>query len=233
MKHNTALTSLDVSDNNIDAGGGKVLAEVLKSNSCRLSQLNLYRNKLGDEGATAIAESLRHNRSLQFLFLTTNRIGDNGAIALAQAMEVNKTLRSVNISRNRYGYKGATALVEALKFNSTLQEFDISYQKDKPELQYMITTQLKKPQKTREQERLEAIMKLPFYSRKGFELDTVWETESLTVMSAAVIAKHLTSEKALLLRRLLPEELVDLCQNYVTVVNPVPEEPEEKRCCLS
>jgi len=58
-------------------------------------QLNLYHNEIGDSGATAMAEMLAVNSTLQKLALQGNSIGSPGASALAKALASNHTLRGV------------------------------------------------------------------------------------------------------------------------------------------
>ena len=56
------------------------------------SVCSLYLNKIGPEGATAIAKALEVNRVLTSLNLYQNAIGDEGAAAIAKALEVNAVL---------------------------------------------------------------------------------------------------------------------------------------------
>jgi len=58
-------------------------------------QLGLYKNKIGDSGATAMAEMLAVNSTLQRLELSDNSIGSPGASALAKALASNHTLTKV------------------------------------------------------------------------------------------------------------------------------------------
>lgn len=51
-----------------------------------LKNLNLYGCHIGDDGASALAETLFFNTSLKCLNLSKNRIGNNGAIKLAFAL---------------------------------------------------------------------------------------------------------------------------------------------------
>jgi len=58
-------------------------------------QLFLYQNKIGDPGATAMAEMLAVNSTLQGLALQVNSVGFPGASALAKALASNHTLTRV------------------------------------------------------------------------------------------------------------------------------------------
>ena len=55
---------------------------------CRLGA-----NKIGDAGATAIANAIAVNASMTVLRLDYNKIGDAGAAAIAKAIEDNASLK--------------------------------------------------------------------------------------------------------------------------------------------
>ena len=55
---------------------------------CRLGA-----NKIGDAGATAIANAIAVNASVTELYLSDNKIGDAGATAIAKAIEDNASLK--------------------------------------------------------------------------------------------------------------------------------------------
>jgi len=53
--------------------------------------------------------------------LNHNKIGDQGATAIAKALEVNGALTVLRLSDNNIGTSGATAIAEALKVNGALK----------------------------------------------------------------------------------------------------------------
>ena len=55
-----------------------------------MTTLELSWNQIGDTGATALAEGLKHNGALQTLILGGNQIGNDGAIAIGTALESNR-----------------------------------------------------------------------------------------------------------------------------------------------
>jgi Ran GTPase-activating protein (RanGAP) involved in mRNA processing and transport len=87
--------------------------------------LDLYRNKIGSEGAMALAEALKPNYTLTHLDLYYNTIGSEGAMALAEALKTNYTLTHLNLYYNKIGSEGAKALIEALECNCTLTTLDL------------------------------------------------------------------------------------------------------------
>ena len=91
LKTNTALTTLNLLENNIGHEGA-ALAGALKTNTA-LTTLNLLENNIGHEGAAALAGALKTNAALTTLILSWNNntcIGDEGAAALAGALKTNR-----------------------------------------------------------------------------------------------------------------------------------------------
>ena len=54
--------------------------------------LDLGFNDIGDEGATALGNTLATNQTLGTLYLSANKIGPNGAAALACGLRRNSSL---------------------------------------------------------------------------------------------------------------------------------------------
>ena len=123
---NSTLTELVLFDNSIGDQGASGLAEALKANST-LAELHLYGNGIGDQGASDLAEALKVNSTLTELVMFVNSIGDQGAFGLAEALKVNSTLTVLNLTVNGIGHQGASGLAEALKENSTLAGLSLSY----------------------------------------------------------------------------------------------------------
>ena len=110
------------------------MAEMFKTN-VTLQRLFLDWNRLGSGGVTWIAEALGSNQGLRFLSLRHTECDDDGAAALANMLRMNKTLEFLHICNDstaeRYhnnviGDKGATALAGVLKeYNSSLRELHL------------------------------------------------------------------------------------------------------------
>ena len=119
------ITKLILSGNAIATEGATALVEMLKENRT-LQQLDVRDNSIGQGGATALAEMLKENRTLQQLDVSDNYIGQGGATALAEMLKENRTLQQLDVRYNSIGQGGATALAEMLKENRTLQQLDVS-----------------------------------------------------------------------------------------------------------
>eukprot|EP00984_Skeletonema_dohrnii_P004382 scaffold1562_cov93-Skeletonema_dohrnii-CCMP3373.AAC.10 len=62
-------------DNPITAAGFRSISPLLQSESCSLTELSLYRINFGDEGAIALADGLRGNKSMRHLYFNPNESG--------------------------------------------------------------------------------------------------------------------------------------------------------------
>ena len=84
-----------------------------------LTTLDISDNNIGLEAILVLAEALKDNTTLTTLDISNNYIGDEGAIALAEAVGVggNRTLTTINISKNIFIKNGEKNLAEALKVN--------------------------------------------------------------------------------------------------------------------
>jgi Ran GTPase-activating protein (RanGAP) involved in mRNA processing and transport len=58
----------------------------------RSSDRRLRNNKIGNQGAIAIAEALKVNGALTFLWLEGNSIGNQGGAAIGEALKFNGAL---------------------------------------------------------------------------------------------------------------------------------------------
>ena len=77
-----------------------MVAEILKSNTS-VTLVDLRVNKdIGDEGAKALAEALKVNKTVKTLWLYGCGIGDDGAAALAEALRSNTSLTYLRLEYN-------------------------------------------------------------------------------------------------------------------------------------
>ena len=102
--------------------GASALAECVKYNK----SLEILRcGCIGDDGATALGECLKYNTSLTELSLYGNEIGYNGASALGESLKCNTSLTKLCLGKNEIGNDGAAALGECLKYNTSLTKLDL------------------------------------------------------------------------------------------------------------
>ena len=81
----------------------------------QLTTLDLGDNKLGPEGAKALAAQLRHCQQLTTLDLGGNELGEEGAQALAAQQQHCPQLTTQNLANNSLGDEGVAALLDSLK----------------------------------------------------------------------------------------------------------------------
>ena len=105
--------------------GLEAAVERLRRNDPHLVALGL-KERIGCEGAKALAEALCNNSILENLSLWKNNIGAEGAKALAEALRQNTTLHRLNLGGNNIKAEGAKALAEALRHNAALQKLILS-----------------------------------------------------------------------------------------------------------
>ena len=96
-------------------------ANTLKNNKT-LEYLGLICNSIDDNDIKLICSALKHNTTLKSLNISRNNITDDGIAYLAEYLKNNKSLEYINLSGNNdnYTFDGVKILIEALKFNSTL-----------------------------------------------------------------------------------------------------------------
>ena len=69
--------------------------------------LNLWWNRIGDDGAILLASAIKMFPNLQRIALGLNHIGDKGAKALADSLNNHRYLKTLDLSANRIGNIGA------------------------------------------------------------------------------------------------------------------------------
>ncbi|NXQ05231.1 RAGP1 protein, partial [Vidua macroura] len=118
------LQELKLNNCGMGIGGGKILAAALKECHRKSSAqgkplaLKIFvagRNRLENDGATALAEAFGIIGTLEEVHMPQNGINHPGITALAQAFAVNPLLKVINLNDNTFTEKGAVAMAETLK----------------------------------------------------------------------------------------------------------------------
>eukprot|EP00435_Cladocopium_sp_Y103_P024159 s273_g5.t3 len=117
-----SLRELDLSDNHL---GPKAVAKLLQAGRDNLQVLDLSCNKLGDEGAKALAEALgkgpSSGYSISVLRLRSNGIGDEGGEALAEALMSITSLKEFDFSENQVTVQISAVMFRAVCAAKALQ----------------------------------------------------------------------------------------------------------------
>jgi hypothetical protein len=114
------LMTLDLSGNNIDDDGAKMIANALIYNNS-LKTLYMSSNNIANDGAKAMADALKGNHSLESLILGSNNVCDDGAKAIAGALKVNHSLKRLDLRDNKIDDNGAKDIADVLKVNQGLK----------------------------------------------------------------------------------------------------------------
>ncbi|KAF7648751.1 hypothetical protein LDENG_00152320 [Lucifuga dentata] len=124
------LQELRLNNCGMGIGGGKILAASLiechKKSSAQGAPLRLKvfvagRNRLENDGATALAQAFQLMGSLEEVHMPQNGITHPGVMALATAVQHNTDLRVLNLNDNTFTEKGAIAMAEALRYLRNIQ----------------------------------------------------------------------------------------------------------------
>lgn len=94
---------------------------------CKLTSVDLSRNKLLKTGAKELSAALEVNTSLVNLDLSGCKIGVSGMYSICQALLKNNTLKSINLYRNIIDVDGARRLGKVLAANNCLEHIDIGH----------------------------------------------------------------------------------------------------------
>ena len=120
----TSLQSVSLIDMNICDGGVRLLSDSLQCRCIRV--LILSHNRIGDDGARAIAHALRGCEVLSVLDLSGNGIQDAGTEALSEVLRSCK-LQRLGLASNCMGPSGALAVAGVLKHvYKSLDTLDLS-----------------------------------------------------------------------------------------------------------
>ena len=119
LAHNTTLTELNVWDNQLGPGGARALADAVAEPGCRLLDLDLGCNQVGNLGVAALAVPLQGNASLTRLNLRWNEIDDEGLEVLAAALPTNTLLSELHLFGNSFSQDCSSVL--AGKISSSLK----------------------------------------------------------------------------------------------------------------
>lgn len=116
------LEVIDLENNDIGAAGAAALASLttpvpnrLGARQHNLHKLNLWNNRIGDDGVRHLATELANpDCSLRALNLNSNDITGSAFPALAQALRVNRSMTILEIQHNNLEQEGVEPIVRAV-----------------------------------------------------------------------------------------------------------------------
>eukprot|EP00986_Skeletonema_menzelii_P009252 scaffold4165_cov217-Skeletonema_menzelii.AAC.1 len=95
-----ATNDEEVDDDEEEDVGATHLFQVLTTENTTLEKIHLRNNKIGDKGATALANALLENETLVCVDLAENEITDVGARDILKVLDVNETLGELSLEGN-------------------------------------------------------------------------------------------------------------------------------------
>ena len=94
-------SDVDLKREGICCSDAAKISEILKDSNCQLSTLELYENRIGDEGLCTLADALQSNTSLRALSVLSNSFSEIGISAVAEALSrYNSTLCVLDLGRS-------------------------------------------------------------------------------------------------------------------------------------
>jgi hypothetical protein len=128
VARNASTLELDLEYNEMTLVGVRTLLDDNVGAVKTLSKHSLGCNRIGNEGATILANALGRDTmpNLKRLDLSWCGVGDDGFAALVSALEQNTSLRMLVLRGNDFGERGYVALAESLPNIKGLQEINIT-----------------------------------------------------------------------------------------------------------
>ncbi|XP_056622986.1 NACHT, LRR and PYD domains-containing protein 3-like [Triplophysa dalaica] len=145
---NSPLIELDMSHNNLQDSGVKVLSDELKSQTCKLETLRLSDCMVTEEGCSYLASTLRSNPShIRELDLSYNNPGVSGLRQISDLMKDSHCkLEKLKLRACDLSDECCESVSSALQSsNSSLRELDMSYNNLQDSGVKMISDGLKSP----------------------------------------------------------------------------------------
>jgi len=111
LKNNTSIVYLDLSSNNIGILGGDEIFKMLIDNisiiNINLSSVEgINRNRICSEGVKNIEYTLKYNKFLEEINLSSNSLKNDGLKYIIKGLNKNTILKNLNISNNEINDKG-------------------------------------------------------------------------------------------------------------------------------
>ena len=119
----STLVCLNVSGCNLTCIGAVIIGKLLRKNQT-LKYLGISKNSIGDDGMSAVLDSLHVNTTLIQLVAQNCEFYTKGAESVAKMLQVNKT-KYLDISGNRFDENGMTAVTRSIHTNTTLVQLQV------------------------------------------------------------------------------------------------------------
>ncbi|XP_051991573.1 NACHT, LRR and PYD domains-containing protein 3-like isoform X2 [Xyrauchen texanus] len=129
LQSSKSLRELDLSNNDLQDSGVKLLSDALKSSHCTLEILRFAACRFTDQCCESLSSVLQSSKSLRELDLSNNDLQDSGVKLLSDALKSpHCSLEILRLSGCMMTEEGCCSVASALRSNlSHLKELDLSY----------------------------------------------------------------------------------------------------------
>ncbi|XP_056333442.1 NACHT, LRR and PYD domains-containing protein 3 [Danio aesculapii] len=129
LQLSNSLRELDLSNNDLQDSGVKLLSDALKSSPCQLEKLRLTTCNLTGQCCESLSSFLQSSNSMRELDLSNNDLQDSGVKLLSDGLKNSHCqLEILRLSGCMVTEEGCCFLASALRLNpSHLRELDLSY----------------------------------------------------------------------------------------------------------
>ncbi|UJR34216.1 hypothetical protein I4U23_021622 [Adineta vaga] len=101
LENNSTLIGLNLYSNRLCDQGIQPLINLLSTNQCVLEKLHLGANKISNQGILLLSEILKTNTTLKVLWLDNNQISDESIHVLSKVLcHQNRTLQELSLKKN-------------------------------------------------------------------------------------------------------------------------------------
>lgn len=140
IRENLNLHKVELRGNSISEEGIRILAAAFRQQHF-IRNISLEWNNIGNS-VGILLESLAHCTSIQLLDLRNNKIGAEGASAIASFLETNTSISKIDLRWNEIGTLGCQRILQALPRCPSLKFLEVSGNKISEEILIQLENQL-------------------------------------------------------------------------------------------
>ncbi|XP_056615818.1 NACHT, LRR and PYD domains-containing protein 3-like [Triplophysa dalaica] len=144
------LIELDLSNNDLEDSGVKLIFDALNTHNCQLHTLRLSLCNVTEESCVSLSSCLQSSSSLKELDLSNNDLKDSGVKLISDALKThNCQLHTLRLSGCMVTDEGCCSLASPLSSQSShLRELDLSYNHPQHTTQQLLSHTLNDPNYT-------------------------------------------------------------------------------------
>ncbi|XP_056615472.1 NACHT, LRR and PYD domains-containing protein 3-like [Triplophysa dalaica] len=127
LQSSTSLRELDLSNNDLEDSGVKLISDALKTHNCQLHTLRFSLCNVTEECCVSLSSCLQSSSSLRELDLSNNDLKDSGVKLISGALKThNCQLQTLRLSLCNVTEECCVSLSSCLQSSTSLRELDLS-----------------------------------------------------------------------------------------------------------